>query len=90
MAFVFNEIATGAAAVEAELAETAGTEKTKRAPQPRKEFDAHLEVETVIEPEVTWLRRVGEGPDRRGRVEGPDRDAGENPPDCDVPPERRT
>jgi len=53
IAFVFDEIATGVAAVEAELAKAAGTDRTKRAPRPRKEFGAHLErVEIVIEPEV--------------------------------------
>src|SRR6516165_7506139 len=50
---VFDEIATGVAAVEAELAKAAGTDRTKRAPRPRKELGAHLErVEIVIEPEV--------------------------------------
>src|SRR5499427_331385 len=53
IAFVFDEIATGVAAVEAELAKAAGTDRTKRAPRPRKELGAHLErVEIVIEPEV--------------------------------------
>jgi transposase len=53
IAFVFDEIATGVAAVEAELAKAAGTDRTKRAPRPRKEFGAHLErVEIVIEPQV--------------------------------------
>jgi transposase len=50
---VFDEIATGVAAVEAELAKAAGTDRTKRAPRPPKELGAHLErVEIVIEPEV--------------------------------------
>jgi transposase len=41
------------AAIEAELAKAAGTEKTKGAPRPREEFGAHLErVEIVIEPQV--------------------------------------
>ncbi|WFU41810.1 IS66 family transposase [Bradyrhizobium sp. CB82] len=53
IAFVFDEIATGVAAIEAELAKAGGTDKPKRAPRPRKEFGAHLErVEIVIEPEV--------------------------------------
>jgi transposase len=53
IAFVFDEIATGVAAVEAELAKAAGTDRTKRAPRPRKALGAHLErVEIVIEPEV--------------------------------------
>jgi transposase len=53
IAFVFDEIAIGVAAVEAELAKAAGTDKPKRAPRPRKEFGAHLErVEIVLEPEV--------------------------------------
>jgi hypothetical protein len=43
IAFVFDEIATGVAAVEAELAKAAGTDRTKRAPRPRKELGAHLE-----------------------------------------------
>jgi transposase len=50
-AFVFDEIKTGLAAIEAEL-ETAA-DKPKRAPRPRKGFAAHLErVEIVIEPEL--------------------------------------
>ena len=53
IAFVFDEIATGVAAIEAELAEAGGKDKPERAPRPRKEFGAHLErVEIVIEPEV--------------------------------------
>lgn len=52
IAFVFDEIATAAAAVEAELAKAAGTERTKRAPGPRKEIGAHLErvVERAMRP----------------------------------------
>jgi transposase len=51
-AFVFDEIKTGMAAVEAEL-ESAAQDKPKRAPRPRKGFAAHLErVEIVIEPEI--------------------------------------
>ena len=53
IAFVFDEIATGVAAIEAELAKTGGQDKPKRAPRPRKEFGAHLErVEIIVEPEV--------------------------------------
>src|SRR5246127_4330314 len=53
IAFVFDEIATGGAAIEAELAKAGGQDKPKRAARPRKEFGAHLErVEIVIEPEV--------------------------------------
>src|ERR1700756_2648636 len=53
IAFAFDEIATGVAAIEAELAKAGGKDKEKRAPRPRKEFGAHLErVEIVIEPEV--------------------------------------
>jgi transposase len=53
IAFAFDEIATGVAAIEAELAKAGGKDKPKRAPRPRKEFGAHLErVEIVIEPEV--------------------------------------
>jgi transposase len=61
IAFVFDGIATGVAAVEAELAKAAGTDRTKRAPRPRKEFGARLErVEIVIEPEVPpSARQVG-------------------------------
>jgi transposase len=51
-AFVFDEIKTGMAAIEAEL-ESAAQDKPKRAPRPRKGFAAHLErVEIVIEPEI--------------------------------------
>jgi transposase len=53
IAFAFDEIATGVAAIEAELAKAGGKDKPNRAPRPRKEFGAHLErVEIVIEPEV--------------------------------------
>ena len=59
IAFVFDEIATGVAAVEAELAKAAGTDRTKRAPR-RNEFEAHLErVEIVIEPELPSSGRAG-------------------------------
>lgn len=52
IAFVFDEIETGVAALEAEL-ERARPDRPKRAPRPRKGFAAHLErVEIVIEPEV--------------------------------------
>ena len=51
-AFVFDEIETGMAAIEAEL-DSAVQDKPKRAPRPRKGFAAHLErVEIVIEPEI--------------------------------------
>src|SRR6516225_8825028 len=50
--FVFDEIETGVAAIDAEL-ETAGKDKLKRASRPRKGFAPHLErIEQVIEPEV--------------------------------------
>ena len=50
-AFVFDEIKTGLAAIEAELEGTA-RDKPKRAPRSRKGFAADLErVEIVIEPE---------------------------------------
>ena len=53
IAFAFDEIATGVAAIEAELAKAGGKDEAKRAPRPRKEFGAHLErLEIVIEPEV--------------------------------------
>src|SRR6187399_602415 len=51
-AFVFEQIETGMAAIEAEL-ESAVQDKPERAPRPRKGFAAHLErVEVVIEPEI--------------------------------------
>ncbi|WOH54504.1 MULTISPECIES: transposase [unclassified Bradyrhizobium] len=51
-AFVFDEIKTGMAAIEAEL-DSAVEDKPKRARRPRKGFAAHLErVEIVIEPEI--------------------------------------
>jgi transposase len=51
-AFVFDEIETGMAAIEAEL-DSAVQDKPKRAPRPRKGFAAYLErVEIVIEPEI--------------------------------------
>ena len=51
-AFVFDEIQTGIAAVEAELDKRRGSDKAKRTPRPRKGFAAHLErVEIVIEPD---------------------------------------
>ena len=47
--FVFDEIETGVAAIDAEL-ETAAKDKPKRAPGPRKGFAPHLErIEQVIE-----------------------------------------
>src|SRR6201981_3400971 len=50
--FVFDEIETGVAAIDAEL-ETAAKDKLKRAPRPRKGFAPQLErIEQVIEPEV--------------------------------------
>lgn len=50
-AFVFDEIKTGMAAVEAEI-ESATQVKPQRAPRPRKGFAIHLErVEIIIEPE---------------------------------------
>jgi transposase len=53
IAFVFDEIATGVAAIEAELIKAGGKDKPQRAPRPRKEFGAHLErLEIVIEPDV--------------------------------------
>ncbi|NEV02829.1 IS66 family transposase [Bradyrhizobium uaiense] len=50
--FVFDEIETGMAAINAEL-DTATKDKPKRTPRPRKDFAPHLErIERVIEPEV--------------------------------------
>ena len=51
-AFVFDEIRTGLAEIEAGLDKVKGKTGTARAPRPRKDFPAHLErVEVVIEPE---------------------------------------
>jgi transposase len=51
-AFVFDEIETGIAAIQAELDKRSGPE-AKRAARPRKGFAAHLErVEIVIEPDA--------------------------------------
>ncbi|EGF92390.1 transposase IS66 family protein [Asticcacaulis biprosthecium C19] len=51
-AFVFDEIATGIADLEAKIEKGRGAGAAKRAPRPRKSFPAHLErVEVVIEPE---------------------------------------
>src|SRR5258705_2836109 len=50
--FVFEEIETGVAAIDAER-EAAAQAKPKRAPRPRKGFAPHLErIEQVIEPEI--------------------------------------
>jgi transposase len=52
-AFVFDEIETGIAAIQAELDKRPGPDKAKRAVCPRKGFAAHLErVEIVIEPDA--------------------------------------
>ena len=74
IAFVFDEIATGVAAIEAELAKARGQDKPKRAPRPRKEFGAHLErVEIIVEPEVPpgceGLERVLIGEDVSRRLD---------------------
>jgi transposase len=51
-AFVFDELQTGLAAVQAELDKRQGSDKAKRAARPRKGFPVHLErVEIIIEPE---------------------------------------
>ncbi len=51
-AFVFDELQTGLAAVQAELDKRQGPDKAKRTARPRKGFPAHLErVEVVIEPD---------------------------------------
>ncbi len=51
-AFVFDELQTGLAAVQAELDKQQGPDKAKRAARPRKGFPAHLErIEVVIEPD---------------------------------------
>jgi transposase len=89
IAFVFDEIATGMAAIEAELAKAGGQDKPKRAPRPRKEFGAHLErVEIVVEPEVApgceGLEKVLIGEDVSKRLDVTPRQV---PPDCNAPPE---
>src|ERR1700722_8147713 len=51
-AFVFDEIETGIAAIQAQVDKLAGSDKAKRAARPRKGFAAHLErVEIVVEPD---------------------------------------
>ncbi|EGF93770.1 transposase IS66 family protein [Asticcacaulis biprosthecium C19] len=51
-AFVFDEIATGIAALQAQVDQGKSSGAAKRTPRPRKGFAAHLErVEVVIEPE---------------------------------------
>jgi transposase len=51
-AFVFDEIETGIAAIQAKVDKLAGSDKAKRAARPRKGFAAHLErIEIVIEPD---------------------------------------
>src|SRR6185369_16360504 len=68
--FVFDEIETGVAAIDAEL-ETAAKDKPKRAPRPRKGFAPHLErIEQVIEPEVPpGCEDLEKGPDWRRSVD---------------------
>ncbi|MGB3503985.1 MAG: IS66 family transposase [Xanthobacteraceae bacterium] len=73
-ALVFDEIATGVAAIRAQLAKAAGPSKNPRAPRPRKSFADHLErVEIVIEPEVPagceGLERVLIGEDVSERLD---------------------
>lgn len=90
IAFVFDEIATGMAAIEAELAKAGGQDKPKRAAAAQGIQRTSGAGGDRRRPRgVPWLRGVGEGPDRRGRVVAPGRDAGQGPPDCDAPPERR-
>ena len=51
--FVFEEIETGIAALEADHRKTSGTTRPSRPSRPRKGFAAHLErIEEVIEPEI--------------------------------------
>jgi len=51
-AFVFDEIATGIAALQAQVGRGKSEDAVKRTPRPRKGFAAHLErVEVIIEPE---------------------------------------
>ena len=84
--FVFDEIKTGVAVIDAEL-ETAA--KDKRAPRPRKRFARHLErIEQVIEPRCL-AARIWRRPDWRRRVGASRRDGGEVPGAGDPPPEIR-
>ena len=74
IAFVFDEIETGVAAVEAELEKAGGNSKSKDAPRLRKEFASHLErVEIVIEPETPagceGLEKVRIGEDVSARLD---------------------
>jgi len=51
-AFVFDEIETGLASIQAELGKRQSADKAKRAPRLRKGFPAHLErIEIIIEPD---------------------------------------
>ncbi len=73
-ALVFDEIATGVAAIRAQLAKAAEPSKNPRTPCPRKSFARHLErVEIVIEPEVPagcdGLERVLIGEDVSERLD---------------------
>jgi transposase len=98
-AFVFDEIKTGLAAIEAELESTA-EDKPKRAPRSRKGFAADLErVEIVIEPETPadceGLEKVQIGEDVSERLDvmraklGVPADCGEVPGDRHAPSEIR-
>lgn len=73
IAFVFDEVEVGVAAIEAELEHTR-SDRPRRAPRPRKDFAAHLErVEIVIEPETPegceGLERVLIGEDVSERLD---------------------
>lgn len=73
VAFAFEEVETGLAAIQSELDRAAGN-KPKRAPRPRKGFAAHLErIEEVIEPEIpaecAGLEKILIGEDRSERLD---------------------
>ena len=73
-AFVFDELETGLAEIEAGLDKVKGKSGTARAPRPRKGFAAHLErIEVVIEPEdpdgCADLEKVRIGEDASERLD---------------------
>lgn len=73
VSFAFEEVETGLSAIRSDL-DRAAKDKPKRAPRPRKGFDAHLErIEEVIEPEIPagceGLAKVLIGEDRCERLD---------------------
>ncbi len=72
--FVFEEIETGIAALEADHRKTSGTTRPPRPSRPRKSFAAHLErIEEVIEPEIPaeylGLEKIRIGEDTSERLD---------------------